>query len=277
MAVRPVVEIRNLSLKYPNGVTALQDINLDVNPKDFIALIGPNGAGKSTLLKIILGLIKPTSGTIKLFLTEEHTQQTLSKQRRNSLTSKTLGSSGLNGNLKYVGYVPQSAQARDPNLPFSVFETVMLGRTPIRGLFHRMGQKDRQKVEETLKLFGIYELKDRKIGQLSGGQSQRVFLAKAMVAEPKLLLLDEPTSGVDASSKKEFYSILERLNKETGLTVILSSHDIGVITKIANRVLCINRSQFFCGENEDFSAEAEIPKMYEHPVDIVEHHHDNHS
>ncbi len=270
MAARPVVEIRNLSLEYPNGVTALEDINLDINAKDFIALIGPNGAGKSTLLKIILGLLKPTSGTIKLHLTEESELKI-----RKTCKQKFGASSELNGNLKYVGYVPQSAQARDPNLPFTVFETVMLGRTPIKGLFHRTGADDKQKVEETLKLFGIYVLKDRKIGQLSGGQSQRVFLAKAVVAEPKLLLLDEPTSGVDATSKREFYNILERLNKETGITVILSSHDIGVITKIANRVLCINRSQFFCGENEDFSAAAEIPKMYEHPVDIVEHHHDN--
>lgn len=266
MEHRPVVEIRNLGLKYPNGVLALQGINLDINAKDFIALIGPNGAGKSTLLKIILGLIKPTSGTIKLSLTES------APKAQSSRLQKIDGSSELNGNLKYVGYVPQSAQARDPNLPFSVFETVMLGRTPIKGLFHRTGAKDKQKVEETLKLFGIYELKDRKIGQLSGGQSQRVFLAKAMVSDPKLLLLDEPTSGVDTTSKKEFYNILERLNKEKGITVILSSHDIGVITKIANRVLCINRSQFFCGENEDFSAEAEIPKMYDHPVEIIEHH-----
>lgn len=273
MAAKPVVEIRNLSLKYPNGVVALQDIDLDINPGDFIALIGPNGAGKSTLLKIILGLIKPTGGIIKLSLIDKSTPNSLPKRR----LTKTFVSSEFNRNLKYVGYVPQSAQARDPNLPFSVYETVMLGRTPLKGLFHRMGAKDRQKVDETLKLFGIFELKDRKIGQLSGGQSQRVFLAKAMVAEPKLLLLDEPTSGVDATSKKEFYNILERLNKETGITVILSSHDIGVITKIANRVLCINKSQFFCGENEDFSAEHEIPKMYEHPVDIVEHHHDNHS
>jgi zinc transport system ATP-binding protein len=272
LAARPVVEIRDLSLKYPNGVIALQGINLDINPKDFIALIGPNGAGKSTLLKIILGLIKPTSGIIKLHLTEENA----SKARKAS-EPKIGGSSELNGNLKYVGYVPQSAQARDPNLPFSVFETVMLGRTPIKGLFHRTGAKDRQKVEETLKLFGIYELKDRKIGQLSGGQSQRVFLAKAMVSDPKLLLLDEPTSGVDAASKKDFYNILERLNKEAGITVILSSHDISVITKIANRVLCINKSQFFCGEDEDFSAETEIPKMYDHPVEIVDHDHHDHS
>jgi zinc transport system ATP-binding protein len=245
---KPIVEIRDLSVKYPNGVMALEGINIDVNPKDLIALIGPNGAGKSTLLKVILGLTKATSGTIKLF-----------------------GSADLNKNLKYVGYVPQSAQARDPNLPFSVYETVMLGRTPIAGLFHGMKDEDRQKVDETLKLFGIYELKDRKIGQLSGGQSQRVFLAKAMVSEPKLLLLDEPTSGVDTTSKKEFYNVLDRLNKERGITVILSSHDIGVITKIANRVLCVNRSQFFCGENEDFAADIEIHKVYDHPVELMEH------
>jgi zinc transport system ATP-binding protein len=270
LAVKPVIEIRNLSLKYPSGVVALQAIDLDINEKDFIALIGPNGAGKSTLLKVILGLIKPTSGSIKLNLTED------SGSKLGNSGEKPNGSSQLNANLKYVGYVPQSAQARDVNLPFTVFETVMLGRTPITGLFHRTGATDRRKVEEMLKLFGIDELKDRKIGQLSGGQSQRVFLAKAMVSDPKLLLLDEPTSGVDAASKKDFYNILERLNKEKGLTIILSSHDISVVTKIANRVLCINKSQFFCGENEDFAPEAEIPKMYEHPVDIVEHDHHEH-
>jgi zinc transport system ATP-binding protein len=183
---KPIVEIQNVSVKYPNGITAIDGINLDINPKDILALIGPNGAGKSTLLKVILGLIKPTSGTVKLF-----------------------GCQDLSKNLKYVGYVPQTAQARDPNLPFSVYETVLLGRTPIAGLFHGMHSEDRDRVNETLKMFGIYELKDRKIGQLSGGQSQRVFLAKAMVAEPKLILLDEPTSGVDTTSKKEFYNILE--------------------------------------------------------------------
>jgi zinc transport system ATP-binding protein len=245
---KPIVEIRDVSVRYPNGVLALDGINIDVNQKDLIALLGPNGAGKSTLLKVILGLIRPTSGSVNLF-----------------------GSQELSKNLKYVGYVPQSAQVRDPNLPFSVYETVMLGRTPHAGLFHGVGARDRQKVEETLKLFEIYELKDRKIGQLSGGQSQRVFLAKAMVADPKLLLLDEPTSGVDTSSKSEFYKILERLNNERGITVILSSHDVGVITKIANRVLCINRSQFFCGENADFSANVEIHKVYDHPVELMDH------
>jgi zinc transport system ATP-binding protein len=248
LAAKPVVELRDISVRYPNEVLALDGITLDVNDKDLIALIGPNGAGKSTLLKVILGLIKPTSGSVRLF-----------------------GSEDLTTNLKYVGYVPQSAQARDANLPFNVFETVMLGRTPQAGLFHGVGVEDRRKVEDVLKLFGILELKNRKIGQLSGGQSQRVFLAKAMVADPKLLLLDEPTSGVDTTSKTEFYNTLDRLNKETGITVILSSHDIGVITKIANRVLCINRSQFFCGEKADFDASVEIHKVYDHPVEIFDH------
>jgi zinc transport system ATP-binding protein len=248
LAAKTVVEIRDVSVRYPSGVLALDGITIDVDDKDLIALIGPNGAGKSTLLKVILGLIKPTTGSVRL-----------------------LGSEDLTKNLKYVGYVPQSAQARDANLPFTVYETVMLGRTPQAGLFHRADAKDRQKVEEVLKLFGIFDLKDRRIGQLSGGQSQRVFLAKAMVADPKLLLLDEPTSGVDTSSKTEFYSTLDRLNKETGITVILCSHDIGVITKIANRVLCINRSQFFCGENADFHASTEIHKMYNHPVELMDH------
>ena len=248
MAAKQIVELRDVSVKYANGVLALDRISIDVNEKDLIALIGPNGAGKSTLLKVILGLIKPTSGSVKLF-----------------------GSEDLTKNLKYVGYVPQIAQARDANLPFSVFETVLLGRTPTAGIFHRLGEKDRKKVEETLKLFGIFELKDRRIGQLSGGQSQRVFLAKAMVADPQLLLLDEPTSGVDTTSKDEFYNILDLLNKETGITVLLSSHDIGVITKIANRVLCINRSQFFCGEKADFHADTEIHKVYTYPVELMQH------
>ena len=123
---KPIVEIRDLSVKYPNGVMALEGINIDVNPKDLIALIGPNGAGKSTLLKVILGLIKATSGTIKLINESDRYSKAGAENRDSSVK-----------NLKYVGYVPQSAQARDPNLPFSVYETVMLGRTPVAGLIPR--------------------------------------------------------------------------------------------------------------------------------------------
>jgi zinc transport system ATP-binding protein len=270
----PIVELNDVSVRYNNGVLALEHITLNVNGRDLIALIGPNGAGKSTLLKVILGLVKPTSGSVILHLSLNPPQaQVKNKNKRLRFLVRPNNSQTLTRNLKYVGYVPQSAQARDSNIPFSVFETVMLGRTPSAGLFHHVGAKDRQKVEEVLKLFGIFDLKDRRIGQLSGGQAQRVFLAKAMVAEPKLLLLDEPTSGVDPTSKKEFYQILERLNKENDITVILCSHDISAITKLANRVLCINRSQFFCGLNEDFQATSELPKVYNHAVEVMEHDH----
>jgi zinc transport system ATP-binding protein len=249
-AAKPIVELRDVSVRYANGVLALDRITLDVNDRDLIGLIGPNGAGKSTLISVVLGLIKPTSGSVKLF-----------------------GDEVLAKNLKYVGYVPQKAQAQDPNFPFTVFETVMLGRAARTGLLRRLGAPDRQKVVETLKLFGIYELKDRKIGQLSGGQSQRVFVAKAIVAEPKLLLLDEPTTGVDVASKAEFYDILERLNGEKGITIVLSSHDIGVVTKLANRVVCINRSLFFCGQKSEFSPSSVLPKMYGYPVEMMHHDH----
>jgi len=250
LAHNPIVELRDVSVRYSNGVLALDRITLDVNDRDLIGLIGPNGAGKSTLLSVILGLIKPSSGSVKLFGTHVSTR-----------------------NLKLVGYVPQRAVAQDANFPFTVFETVMLGRVVQAEPLHGFSLEDRMKVEETLRLFGIHELRNRRIGQLSGGQLQRVFVAKAMVAQPKLLLLDEPTSGIDAASKAEFYDILERLNKEMGITVILSSHDIGVITKLANRVVCINRSLFFCGENSDFSPNSVLPKMYDYPVETMHHDH----
>jgi len=221
----PIVELQNVGVQYPNGVTALEGITLEIFEKDLIGLIGPNGSGKSTLLKVILGLIKPNIGTVKLF-----------------------GESVSANSLRRVGFVPQKAQAEDSNFPSTVLEIVLLGRISQAGLLRRLGIRDYQKVEEVLKLIGIYDLRDRKIGQLSGGQSQRVFLAKALVGDPKLLVLDEPTSGVDVDSKREFYNIIERLNRELGTTIILASHEIGIITRLATRVVCINRSQFFCGE-----------------------------
>jgi len=120
-------------------------------------------------------------------------------------------------------------------------------------------------------MLGIDDLKDRKIGQLSGGQAQRVFVAKALVSNPKLLILDEPTSGVDALSKNEFYSLLEKFNRDLGITIILSSHDIATITKLANRVACINTSLFFCGSTSEFSSSSVISKVYGYPVELMHH------
>jgi zinc transport system ATP-binding protein len=244
----PVVELQNVGVQYPSGVTALEGITLEVFEKDLIGLIGPNGSGKSTLLKVILGLIKPNVGTVKLF-----------------------GEPISEKNLKKVGFVPQRTQVEDANFPSTVYETVLLGRIPKVGLFRRYGRKDYEKVEELLNLIGIHDLRDRKIGQLSGGQSQRVFLAKALVGEPKLLILDEPTSGVDVDSKREFYNIIGKLDREQGTTIILASHEIGIVTKLATRIVCINKSQFYCGEITDVEASSLLSNwlkgglLHDHP------------
>ena len=248
MGSKTIIQLQDLTVEYPGGVLALGDINLEIFEKDFIGLIGPNGAGKSTLLNVILGLVKPTKGTVKLFDAP--------------ICPK---------NLQRVGYVPQIARTQDANFPSTVFETILLGRIPQRGLFRRLGKQDHQKTEDVLRMLDIYDLRKRKIGNLSGGQSQRVFVAKALVSDPKVLILDEPTSGVDVPSKKEFYRMLEDLNQGRGITIILSSHDIGIVTKLANRVICINRSLFFCGGLSEFKSSSALSKAYEYPVELVQH------
>ena len=175
-----VVDLENVGVQYEGGVQALEKISLQVYQRDIVGIIGPNGAGKSTLLSVVLGLVKPTTGEARLF-------------------GKPISSDGL----RRVGYVPQKAQPRDINFPSTVYETVLMGRVPKAGLFHRLGKQDHQKVKEVLEQLELFDLKDRRIGLLSGGQSQRVFLAKALVSDPELLLLDEPTSGVDAHSRKD--------------------------------------------------------------------------
>lgn len=228
---KPIVELQDVSVKYPNGVTALEGITFEAYERDLIGVIGPNGSGKSTLLKVILGLIKPNVGTVKLF-----------------------GEPASAKSLRLIGFVPQRAQVEDTNFPSTVFETVLLGRVANAGIMRRLGRVDYEKAWEILKLLDIYDLRDRKIGQLSGGQSQRVFLAKALVGDPRLLVLDEPTSEVDFDSKKEFYNIVATLNRERGTTIILASHEIAIVSKLANRVVCINRSQFFCGDITDLES-----------------------
>ena len=244
----PIVELSDVGVEYPNGVHALDGISLQIFERDLIGLMGPNGAGKSTLLSVILGLVHPTRGEVRLF-----------------------GAPISPANLRRVGYVPQKAQATDSNFPSTVFETVLMGRIPQAGVFHRLNQQDREHVDRVLHMLGIHDLKDRKIGQLSGGQSQRVFVAKALVSDPKLLILDEPTSGVDALSKSEFYTLLENFNRELGITIILSSHDIATITKLANRVACINTNLFFCGTTSEFSSSTVISRVYGYPVELMHH------
>ena len=229
-AAEPVVELDELSVEYSGGIRAVERVNLRLYPKDLLGLIGPNGAGKSTLLSVILGLEHPTSGTVRLF--------------GRPVAART---------LRHVGFVPQKPHPTYPDFPATVEETVLLGRASQQGIFRGTSRRDRERAKEVLELLDIVALRHRRIGQLSGGETQRVFLAKALVGDPQLLILDEPTTGIDAQSRREFYATLARLNRERGLTILLTSHDIHSVTKLANRIAFMSRTIFFDGSPDEFA------------------------
>jgi zinc transport system ATP-binding protein len=229
-AAEPVVELLDVAVEYPGGIRALDRVNLKVFPNDLLGLIGPNGAGKSTLISVILGLQKPTRGVVRLF-------------------GRPVAPEGL----RQVGYVPQRPQAAYPDFPATVLETVLLGRSPRLGPFRRLKAEDRRKAEEMLERLDIQGLGARRIARLSGGQTQRVFVAKALVGDPRLLILDEPTSGMDAQARREFYGMLRGL-RELGIAIILTSHDIHNVTKLASRIAFINGTIFFDGDASEFAA-----------------------
>jgi zinc transport system ATP-binding protein len=237
-----VVEINNLSVQY-NNISVLSNINLSVAENDFLAIIGPNGGGKSTLIKTILGIIKPQLGTIRIF-----------------------GQTPEKCNVP-IGYVPQfSSFSRD--FPIKVIDVVMTGRlTGKISLFHRYTDMDNKVVENLMEKLDIIHLKNRQIGQLSGGQLQKVLIARALATEPKLLLLDEPTASVDNDSKTEIYEFLKVVNQFT--TIILVTHDIAAISSYIKNIACLNKELYYHGELElDNNI---IKKTFGCPVDLIAH------
>ena len=208
-----VVSIKNLSFSY-NSHPALEDVSLTINHKDFVWVVGPNGGGKTTLLRLILGLLHPQRGTIKV-LGEEPSQA-----------------------RSDIGYMPQFAQL-DDKFPISVFDVTLMGRL---GNGHTIGpfrNNDRKIAEKTLKQVGLYDLRQRRFSALSGGQQRRLLIARALASEPKLLLLDEPTANLDQVAEKELFELLRQLNER--LTIILVSHEPAFVLDFVKRVVCVNR------------------------------------
>ena len=156
--------------------------------------------------------------------------------------------------------------------PATVFETVMFGRVPHAGLLRPFTKNDIGKTEEALKLLEISELRNRKLGQLSGGQLQRVLVAKALAGEPEILILDEPTSGADIHSRTEFYTLLADLNRDRGIAIVLSSHDVDSVTKLASKVVCINRTLFYYGPKSGFT-NGILAKTYGYPMKVIDDSH----
>ena len=256
---KAIVELKDVSVSY-NDTHAIEGASLKIEKGDFLGLLGPNGGGKSTLIKVILGLVGNCCGTVKIF--DEIICKGENKRRLHPATK----SSGL------IGYVPQNVMSQWSSFPGTVHEVVSTSLASRSRMFKRLNKEDHQRIEDTLRLTGIYELRFRKVGELSGGEQQRTFIARALASSPRLLILDEPTTGIDSPSQEKLYSILEKLNRDWGISIILSSHDLTAISKLANKLACINRSLFYHGNPENFFAdESYLSEVYGYPVGLVKH------
>jgi zinc transport system ATP-binding protein len=233
------VEVRDLTAGY-DGTIALEDVSMTVEEGDFFAITGPNGGGKTTLLKAMMGLIKPIRGSIRV-----------------------MGEPPSEG-WKHIGYVPQFAEY-DRAYPISVEEVVLMGRRSRRGMHPFYSPDDRRAAEKAMKALELLELRERKISDLSGGQRQWVYLARAIVSRPKILLLDEPTASVDKKMQRNFYDLLVELNKE--VTIIMVTHDIGVVSSYVKKVACLNR--FVFAHEESALTREMLEKSYRRPVDLL--------
>jgi zinc transport system ATP-binding protein len=247
--VRPFVELEEVDFSY-GEIRVLESINLTVEAGDFLGIIGPNGSGKTTLLRIMLGLLEPDHGQVRLF---GHPPSSFRQWGR-------------------LGYVPQKATL-DPALPATVQEVVATGLVPTLGLWGRVGAAERRRIQEVLAHVGMDTHAGARIGALSTGQQQRVLIARALVSNPELLILDEPTGGVDPEAQTSFYALLQHLNRERDVTLILVSHDIGVVAKEVTKLACLNRRLIFHGRPADFLSDAALTALYGPAVRVVSHQH----
>lgn len=218
--VEEVVKVQNVFFRYDKEYV-LEDIGLDVFQGDYLGIVGPNGSAKTTLLRLMLGLLKPEKGLIQLF------GQDVSSFRR----------------WNRIGYVPQQVKDFNFSFPASVEEVVAANLYSQIGLFRPIQKKHMEMVHETLKAVGLEKCSKKLIGNLSGGQQRRVFIARALVNHPDIIFLDEPTVGIDAKSQEEFYQLLKKLNEERGITIVIISHDIGAMMKNASRIVCMGEKK----------------------------------
>lgn len=244
MSRENVVEIENLDFRFNGGPRVLEQVSLRVAGGDFASVIGPNGGGKTTLIKLILGLLTPTAGTIKVF-----------------------GTTPIKARPR-IGYMPQHAMM-DPRFPVRALDVVMMGRLG-RGLtIGSYSAADRRAACDALAQAGLEEVGGTAFSDLSGGQRQRVLLARALVTDPDMLVLDEPAAGLDQKVEGDFFDLLKELNQR--LTVILVSHDLGFVATFVRTVICVHR-------HVDVHPTAEldgrrVSEIYGGDVRMVHHHH----
>lgn len=237
----PVIKADNVSFSYENR-HVVQDVHLEIHPHDFVSIVGPNGGGKTTLIKLFLGLLHPSSGCVEVFGLKP-------EQARNR-----------------IGYMPQHAHL-DPQFPVNVMDVVLMGRLGMGRRFGPFSRKDKKAAEQALERLKMWDLRKRHFSDLSGGQRQRVLIARALACEPELLLLDEPTAGLDAIVESEFYDLLKGFSAD--LTVVMVSHDLGFVSKLVNKVVCVKRN-VVTHPTTEITGEI-INQVYGAPMKMVRH------
>ncbi len=236
----PVISVKNLYFSY-NSAPVLENVTFDVTDREFLAIIGPNGGGKSTLIKLILGLLKPDAGLVLVF---------------NKPPEKV---------SQRFGYVPQDILV-NRGFPISVFEVVLMGRLRHRKKT-RISDSDREAAAQSLEIMGMKGYENSRIDGLSGGQRERVFIARALTTDPDILVLDEPTASVDTGGRAELYNLLKDLNRTR--TIIVVSHDLMVMSSNATAVACVNRQVYYHDKGE--ITQDMLDLGYQCPVELIAH------
>lgn len=242
------IEINKLTLKL-NGREVLNSITLSLDEGRFLGIVGPNGGGKTTLLRVVLGLLKPVSGEIKVF--GKHPEEVLKTGR-------------------VFGYLPQM-QKISPDFPIRVIDVVMMGRYGRVGMLRWPKEEDRRKALEYISVMGIEELKNMPFGELSGGQQQRASIARALSGEPRILILDEPNTGIDVIGQGDFYHLLKGLQRKFNITILMASHDIGTIPAYVDDIACLNNSLHYHGDPVGALNETILTDLYGKNVDLLQH------
>jgi len=245
-----IIELKDLSFSYPNSPLVLENIELTIEQGEFVGIVGPNGGGKTTLLKLVLGLLQPTTGKIEI-----------------------KGVSPIKGR-EWIGYVPQFANfSRD--YPISVMQAILLGRLGKTKRFFGYCKTDYNIAERVMEETYLTELSNRALNTLSGGQLQRVLIARALACEPEILILDEPTANIDMRVEEDIFDLLEILNHR--LTILVVSHDIGFISGYVKKVACLNKT-LICHSTEALTPNL-IRNLYANPIRAIQHQHtiSNHS
>jgi len=235
----PIFDVVNLTLRKKSH-TILQAITLQIFEGEYVAVIGPNGGGKTTFIRTLLDLEKVDKGDIRIY------GKAIKKFRHWSR----------------IGYVPQRATLVDKNFPATAYDIVSMGQVASQTLFSQFSRSQKKVLEDSMKKMDVWDLRERLVGELSGGQRQRVMIARALAAQAKILILDEPNTGVDVVSQKRFYTLLSQLNKQEGITIVFITHDIGVIANDITKLVTINQKAKVCTNPKEMMSCEDMSELY---------------